>query len=138
MPATKVKAKNRTSATKTKAKKRTPAVKVKAKKRTSAAKAKAKKQTSAVKAGAKKRTPATKVSAKKRMPAKKAKDIRMNLPEIRMKAKALGLKPGRMKKSDLIHTIQITEGYSPCFGRSDGYCSYTDCCFMKDCLKIAI
>ena len=59
----------------------------------------------------------------------------MTLPEIRMKAKALGLKPGRMKKAELIHAIQLAEGYTPCFGTSDGNCSQTDCCFLKDCLK---
>jgi len=61
---------------------------------------------------------------------------RMTLPEIRAKAKALGIKPGRMKKADLIHAIQLAEGCTPCFGRSDGYCPYSDCCFMKDCLTI--
>ena len=80
--------------------------------------------------------PTTKVKEKKRMPTKKVEEKRMTLPEIRMKAKALGLKPGRMKKADLIHAIQVAEGCTPCFGQSDGYCSYTDCCFLQDCFKI--
>jgi len=70
------------------------------------------------------------------MPATKIADKRMNMSEIRMKAKSLGLTPGKMKKTELIHAIQITEGCTPCFGRSEGHCSYIDCCFMKDCLKM--
>jgi hypothetical protein len=58
----------------------------------------------------------------------------MNMPEIRMKAKALGLSPGKKNKAELIHAIQEAEGCTPCFGRSDGLCSHTECCFMKDCL----
>jgi len=35
---------------------------------------------------------------------------RMTIPEIRAKAKALGITPGKMKKADLIHAIQTAEG----------------------------
>jgi len=76
--------------------------------------------------------PATKV-AKKHI-AKK----RMGMPEIRKKAQMLGIIPGKMKKPELIHTIQVTEGYMPCFGRSNGQCSNSDCCFMQDCLKLRL
>ena len=69
------------------------------------------------------------------MTATKVADKRMTMPEIRTKAKNLGLIPGKMKKTDLIHAIQMAEGNTPCFGRSNGQCSNTDCCFMKDCLK---
>jgi len=60
----------------------------------------------------------------------------MKLPEIRKKAKTLGITPGKMKKTDLIHAIQQAEGCTPCFGRSSGECQYLDCCFMLDCHKI--
>ena len=70
------------------------------------------------------------------MPTTEVTDKRMTLPDIKMKAKALGLKPGRMKKAELIHAIQVAEGCIPCFGHSNGFCPHTDCCFMKDCLKI--
>ena len=70
------------------------------------------------------------------MPATNKAAKRMNMPEIRMKAIALGLVPGKMKKTELIHTIQVAEGCTPCFGNSGGQCPYIDCCFMKDCLKI--
>jgi hypothetical protein len=62
----------------------------------------------------------------------------MTMPEIRTKAKALGITPGKMNKVDLIHTIQITERNRPCFGTSNGHCVYIDCCFMNDCLKIRV
>jgi hypothetical protein len=90
--------------------------------------------------------PATKVakkSVKKKHIAKKpatkkkaaGKSKRMTMPKIRMKAKSLGIDFGKMKKPELIHTIQLTEGYSACFGTSGGHCDYTDCCFIQDCLK---
>jgi len=72
------------------------------------------------------------------MPATKVKEKRMGMPEIRKKAKALGIIPGKMKKVELVHAIQMAEGCTPCFGRSNGQCSYTDCCFIKDCLKIRV
>ena len=59
----------------------------------------------------------------------------MTMPEVKTKAKALGLVPGKMKKGELIHAIQTAEGCTPCFGHSGGQCPYTDCCFMQDCLK---
>lgn len=85
--------------------------------------------------------PATKVAKKpvtKKHIAKKptaGKGKRMSMPQIRTKAQSLGIDPGKMKKPELIHTIQVAEGYSPCFGKSGGHCDYSDCCFIKDCLK---
>ena len=70
------------------------------------------------------------------MPATKIAAKSMKMPELRAKAKSLGIKPGKMKKMDLVHAIQMAEGYTPCFGRSGGYCPNLDCCFMADCLKI--
>jgi hypothetical protein len=69
------------------------------------------------------------------MPTIKTTEKGMGMPEIRAKAKGLGLTPGKMKKVDLIHSIQLAEGCTPCFGRSGGQCSYIDCCFMTDCFK---
>jgi len=63
---------------------------------------------------------------------------RMNMTEIREKARALGIIPGKMKKAELIHTIQIAEGCIPCYGRSNGECAHTDCCFLHDCLKTSL
>ena len=66
---------------------------------------------------------------------KVATDKRMGMQEIKMKALSLGLTPGNMKKPELIHAIQVAEGNTPCFGKCNGRCPYTDCCFMQDCLK---
>ncbi len=60
----------------------------------------------------------------------------MKVNEVKQKAKALGISYGKMKKTELIHSIQEAEGNKPCFGKSNGECQYIDCCFMKDCLKI--
>jgi len=86
--------------------------------------------------------PATKVAkknvTKKHIAKKRVTEKRMSMPEIRMKAQTLGLTPGKMKKPELIHTIQVTEGYTPCFGRSDGQCDNAGCCFMRDCLSVRL
>lgn len=62
----------------------------------------------------------------------------MNMTEIRKKAEALGITPGKMKKAELIRSIQIAEGCTPCFGRSGGQCATSDCCFTQDCLKVSL
>jgi len=59
----------------------------------------------------------------------------MTIPEIKEKAQQLGMKPGKMTKTELIHTIQKAENNSPCYGTSNGHCPYTNCCWMSDCLK---
>lgn len=69
------------------------------------------------------------------MAATKVADKSMTMSEIKMKAKALGINPGKMKKPDLIHAIQAAEGNTQCFGWSNGHCPNIGCCFMKDCLK---
>ncbi len=55
--------------------------------------------------------------------------------EVKEKAKSLGINVGKMKKTELIRTIQEREGHTPCFGTSNGNCPYTDCCFIEDRLK---
>ena len=72
------------------------------------------------------------------MPATKVLEKTMKMPEIREKAKTLGITPGKTKKTDLIHTIQQAEGYDPCFGQPNGQCSNADCCFICDCLKVKL
>ena len=59
----------------------------------------------------------------------------MTMTEIRKKAQELGIRPGKMKKAELIRSIQQAESYSPCFGTSDGQCADTACCFFTDCAK---
>jgi len=62
----------------------------------------------------------------------------MNMTEIIKKAKTIGIDPGKMKKAELIRSIQTAEGSSPCFGTSDGQCAYDECCFVRDCFKSSL
>jgi hypothetical protein len=63
---------------------------------------------------------------------------RMNMAEIKDKAKALGIKPGRMKKVELIRAIQQAEGNLPCYGGSNGQCWQSECCWIQDCLRVGL
>lgn len=58
----------------------------------------------------------------------------MKMADIKEKAKMLGIKPGKMKKEDLIRAIQEEEGNFPCFGSAMRHCSQEDCCWRDDCL----
>ena len=60
----------------------------------------------------------------------------MNMTDLRKKAKPLGIDAGKMKKEELIHSIQRAEGFTACFGKSNNQCQYTECCFREDCFKI--
>ena len=60
----------------------------------------------------------------------------MKLNEIKDKARCLGIKPGKLTKVDLIHSIQHAENNQACYGQSDGNCIFTDCCFIDDCHKV--
>jgi hypothetical protein len=59
----------------------------------------------------------------------------LTVTEIKAKARTLGVEPGKMKKAELIHAIQIAEGCTPCYGRSNGDCPWTGCCWRGDCFK---
>lgn len=67
--------------------------------------------------------------ATKTKPKTKASSA-MTMPQIRQKAKGLGITSGKMSKVDLIHEIQRAEFCTPCYGTTNG------CCFMADCLKV--
>ncbi len=60
---------------------------------------------------------------------------RMTMPEIKSRAKDMGIVPGKMKKTELIHAIQMAEGCTPCYGRSNGECPWLECCWRTDCFK---
>jgi hypothetical protein len=66
----------------------------------------------------------------------KSKSKKMTLPQLQGKARNLGINPQKMEKTELIHTIQRTEGFNPCFGTANGYCPQEACCFRPDCLAI--
>jgi len=63
---------------------------------------------------------------------------RMTVPEIRERAKMMGITPGKMKKAELIHAIQMAEGCTPCYGRSNGQCPWLECCWRSDCFKTKV
>lgn len=62
----------------------------------------------------------------------------MNMTEIIKKAKTIGIDPRRMKKVELIRSIQRAEDHNICFGTPDGQCACTECCFMLDCFKTSL
>jgi hypothetical protein len=62
----------------------------------------------------------------------------MKMTELRQKAKGLGVKSGKMKKMDLVHTIQKIEGNTECYGKSNGNCKQKECCFRDDCFKVNV
>jgi hypothetical protein len=55
------------------------------------------------------------------------------MAQIKAKAKSRGINPGKLKKAELIHSIQVAEGCTPCYGRSNGDCPWTQCCWRGDC-----
>ncbi len=59
----------------------------------------------------------------------------MNMTDIKNKAKELGLKAGRLKKTDLIHLIQRKEGNFPCFETAKNKCDQLKCCWRDACLS---
>jgi hypothetical protein len=59
----------------------------------------------------------------------------LTMSDIKIKAKALGIDAGKMKKTELIHAIQKAEGNTVCYGRSNGSCPWTRCCWRSDCFK---
>lgn len=59
----------------------------------------------------------------------------MNLKEIKEIAQKMGLKPGKMKKDEIIRAVQRSEGNFDCFGTaSNGECTQQDCMWRADCL----
>lgn len=61
----------------------------------------------------------------------------MKYKEIIQKAKDLKVKNySRLKKTDLIHAIQIAEGNTDCYAKIPG-CGQMDCCWREDCQEIA-
>jgi len=62
----------------------------------------------------------------------------VNLTKIRSLAKDVGVKPGKMRKADLIRSIQRSEGSFDCFGTAvDGECDQLDCLWREDCFAEA-
>ena len=58
----------------------------------------------------------------------------MKIDDIKVIAQNHDIKPGKMKKADLVRSIQTAEGNSPCFetGQKDR-CGQPDCLWRSDC-----
>ncbi len=60
----------------------------------------------------------------------------MNLKDVKEIAKQKGIKASKMKKEELIRSIQKAEGNFDCFGTAiSGECSQNDCLWREDCLQ---
>ncbi len=58
----------------------------------------------------------------------------MNMEQIKVIAKANNVKPGRMRKADLVRAIQTAEGNLPCFDTQTAErCSEQECLWREDC-----
>ncbi len=59
----------------------------------------------------------------------------MKIEDIRKLARAIGIKPGKLNKAQLIHSIQRQEGNFDCFGSAvGGECDQHACGWREDCL----
>ena len=58
----------------------------------------------------------------------------MKMTQVQKMAKGMGIKPGKMKKAQLIQTIQMHEGNFNCFTTASDYCDQEQCCWREDCL----
>lgn len=59
----------------------------------------------------------------------------MKIQELRIIAKARGIRTARMRKADLIRAIQRAEGNFDCFGSpGEGSCDQLNCAWREDCL----
>ena len=58
----------------------------------------------------------------------------VKIEQVREKAKELGVKTGRVTKTELIRCIQLAEGFNPCFdtGKAD-WCGQYECCWRPAC-----
>ena len=58
----------------------------------------------------------------------------MTVKEIKIIAKKMGIQAGKMKKTDLVRTIQMAKGNSPCFQTGATSCDQENCCWRSDCI----
>lgn len=59
----------------------------------------------------------------------------MTVKDIKTKAQGMGLEFGsKMKKADMVRSIQVAEGNSPCFQTGATSCDQENCCWRSDCM----
>lgn len=62
----------------------------------------------------------------------------MVVQEIRKIAQGLGIKPGKLSKTELVRNIQLAEGNFTCFATAyAGDCDQTGCLWREDCFALA-
>lgn len=62
----------------------------------------------------------------------------MNMQEIKVIARTYGIKSDKLKKVDLVQTIQLAEGNFSCFATAvDSVCDQAGCVWRKDCFSLA-
>jgi len=63
----------------------------------------------------------------------------MNMNEVKAIASERGVKPGRLKKGELVRAIQAAEGNNTCFAseRAES-CGEESCLWREDCQKEAL
>jgi hypothetical protein len=57
----------------------------------------------------------------------------MKMAEIQKKAQSVGLDFGKLKKDDLIRSIQSKEGYEACYRAKQSSCDQYGCLWRDDC-----
>jgi len=55
----------------------------------------------------------------------------------RSRAVQRAIETGEMPNFDLIHTMQRSEGFQPCFGRTEGVCHERMCRWHGECVALA-
>lgn len=62
----------------------------------------------------------------------------MKLEELRSIAKSNGVSPGKLRKRDLIKSIQVAEGNFDCFATAhNAECDQIGCLWRDDCFDVA-
>jgi hypothetical protein len=58
----------------------------------------------------------------------------MNMQQLREIAKEHGVKPGSLKKIELVQAVQVAEGNEACFGTGKAaHCGQEECLWKVDC-----
>lgn len=59
----------------------------------------------------------------------------MKMTAVKEKAKEVGVKPGKKKKRELIHEIQVHEGNTSCYQSEIApVCGLAECLWREDCM----
>lgn len=61
----------------------------------------------------------------------------LDIRAARHRAVLRAIETGQMPNLDLIHTMQRSQGYQPCFGRTREHCHQTVCRWHQECMALA-